>query len=323
MSYKTKRGKKLPLQIGGILCVGIILLIMGLLFYTKGNLHKKIHEYEEKLEAGAQCLQEKERFLYVAKKDIRAGETLTADMVRYEKGYSSMENHVFAENVEGKTACARIPKGTQVLHTMLTENTEKEAREEEFRVFYLSENLKPYDVVDIRILYPNGENYIVLSKKILKELNQERTTCYLWMEEQETLFISSAMVDAYMTPGAILYTTKYVESEIQKPSIVTYIPSHQVMDLIQKNPNIVESAKLGLEKQVREKLEFRLEKYIKEEGKGKKEFRDYLYGKRKREEQEEPVEPAAEQGIEDTTEQRTEDAVEEMDREEEEITYVE
>ncbi|MEG1742431.1 MAG: SAF domain-containing protein, partial [Acetivibrio sp.] len=107
MSYKTKRGKKLPLQIGGILCVGIILLIMGLLFYTKGNLHKKIHEYEEKLEAGAQCLQEKERFLYVAQKDIRAGETLTADMVRYEKGYSSMENHVFAESVEGKTACAR------------------------------------------------------------------------------------------------------------------------------------------------------------------------------------------------------------------------
>ncbi|MEG1741668.1 MAG: hypothetical protein RR237_02195, partial [Acetivibrio sp.] len=183
--------------------------------------------------------------------------------------------------------------------------------------------LKPYDVVDIRILYPNGENYIVLSKKILKELNQERTICYLWMEEQETLFISSAMVDAYMTPGAILYTTKYVESEIQKPSIVTYIPSHQVMDLIQKNPNIVESAKLGLEKQVREKLELRLEEFIKEGGKEEKAFRNYLYGKRKREEQEEPIEPAAVQGIEDTTEQRTEDAVEEMVREEEEITYVE
>lgn len=178
-----------------------------------------------------------------------------------------MADELFVSQMGEMIAKTDIRKGSQLLKEMISEEIiDSHIREQGFSVFYLPDNQKPYDVVDVRILYPNGENYIVLSKKILKELDKEKGTCFLWLDEQEILLISSAIVDAYLVPGSSLYTTRYIESSLQKPSAVTYMPSKQIIKQIEESPNILEKAKIFLEAAVRERLEARLKEYEKTHG---------------------------------------------------------
>lgn len=280
MGYKTYKVKRFGAFIIGVLAF-ILLFFLSILFFQKSKLVGQLQKsYEEKTKELSHLKEEKERFVYVTNRDIKAGEHILSSDVTYEKGYSSMEESLFATiEEENPTALVNLPKGTQILNSMLTkEEIDSHIREEEFNVFYLSENLNTLDVVDIRIFYPNGENYIVLSKKMVKEIYPEKAKCFLWLDEQETLLISSAIVDAYFMPGTYLYTTKYVESTIQEPSIVTYTPKKETIDLIQNSPNILEVAKRVLSKKVRENLEIRTKEYLKTEGEAKaiEKFPDFI-----------------------------------------------
>jgi hypothetical protein len=108
------------------------------------------------------------------------------------------------------------------------------------------------------ILYPNGENFVVLSKKLLKGLQPDTSYCYLWVDEEELLRMSAAIVDAGLYPGSRLYMTRYIEANIQDPSIITYTPSISVLSLIENDPNIINRCSQVLNKEVRKALENRL-----------------------------------------------------------------
>ena len=51
------------------------------------------------------------------------------------------------------------------------------------------------------------------------------------------------IVDAYKMQGSKLYAIKYVEPGIQDAAESTYIPSSETLQLIQNDPNIVQTAK--------------------------------------------------------------------------------
>ena len=70
--------------------------------------------------------------------------------------------------------------------------------------------------------------------------------------------MASAIVDAYLYQGTKLYTTKYIEPNIQSSSKITYEPSLSTLLLINDNPNIIETATTELSKQVRKAMENRL-----------------------------------------------------------------
>ena len=114
------------------------------------------------------------------------------------------------------------------------------------------------DTVDVRIFFPNGESYVVLSKKVMKEYVQETASVFLWMDEEEQLRMSAAIVDAALYPGAKLYVTKYIEPNIQEASVITYTPSLPILSLIEDDPNIVARCSQKLNKDVRKALENRL-----------------------------------------------------------------
>lgn len=70
----------------------------------------------------------------------------------------------------GKLVLIDIAPGTFVTKSMLTdENVDSDLRETEFDVIYINSNITFNDYVDIRIVFPNGENYIVLTKKSIKK----------------------------------------------------------------------------------------------------------------------------------------------------------
>ncbi|HWT27084.1 MAG TPA: hypothetical protein VN131_04025, partial [Mobilitalea sp.] len=158
-----------------------------------------------------------------------------------------------------KVALVNIPSGVQVIKNMLTKDkVSSELRELEYSVINLNSNVVSNDTVDVRICYPNGESYVVLSKKVIKGVDTETSICFLWLEEEEILRMSAAIVDAGLYPGAKLYVTKYIEPSIQEASIVNYTPSLSILSMIEQDPNIVDRYSQELSKEVRKALENRL-----------------------------------------------------------------
>lgn len=217
-------------------------------------------KYSELLEIAHQEMESNQRTVYKATIDIAHGDYLTEENITQVKVYSSQpqDTYITKEDI-GKIALVDIKANTHILKNMLSGNIiDSGLREVEFNVVYINTNVVSNDTVDVRLVYPNGENYIVLSKKIIKGYTPETTECYFWLNEEEILKMSAAIVDAALYPGSKLYVTKYIEPNIQDESIVNYIPSLAVLKLIEEDPNIVERSSQELNKELRKSLENRL-----------------------------------------------------------------
>lgn len=123
-----------------------------------------------------------------------------------------------------------------------------DVRQQEYNMIALPVDLMTNDYVDIRLMTPAGQDFIVISKsKVDVPVNADGTyvsdTIRLNLREDEILAMSSAIVEAYGLEGSKLYATKYVEAGMQEPSLPTYTPNTAVTAQIQSNPNIVEIAK--------------------------------------------------------------------------------
>lgn len=112
--------------------------------------------------------------------------------------------------------------------------------------------------VDVRILFPDGSDYIVLAKKIIHGFAEDAGRTLLHCGEEEILLMDSALVDAFLFEGTKIYTTEYVERSLQPAATVTYAPSEQTAELIKSDPNIVEIATEYLNDIRRQELEGRL-----------------------------------------------------------------
>jgi hypothetical protein len=219
--------------------------------------------YEVELQRANNELQSNLKFVYTAKEEIKAGDKVSQDKVEYRQVFTGIaEDNYIAEEDIGKLAVVDISKDLPVQKNMVSLSTVgKDIREEEFNVFYLNSNLRENDFVDIRILYPNGEDYVVLSKKALKELSLENSNCFLWLDAEELLRISGAIVDCFLNTGAKLYTVKYVEPLIQEETKVTYNPSTDVINLIKNDPNVIQIAQESLSEEMRQDFDNRLNEF--------------------------------------------------------------
>ncbi len=146
-----------------------------------------------------------------------------------------------------------LTKNTIVTKDMFTESNEQttdDLREQEYNMVVLPSNLATNDTIDIRLRLPSGVDYIVVSKKKVTIPESDSTsganTMFIKLTEDETLTMSAAIVDAYKISGSKLYANKYTDPGIQKTASQTYIPSSDTLQLISKNPNIVDTAKAAL-----------------------------------------------------------------------------
>ncbi len=123
-----------------------------------------------------------------------------------------------------------------------------DTREQEYNMVVLPVDLMTDDYIDIRLMTPSGQDFIVVSKaKVTIPVNADGSyiadTMKVNLREDEILSMSSAIVEAYGLSGSKLYATKYVEAGMQEPSSPTYTPNAAVTAQIENNPNIVERAK--------------------------------------------------------------------------------
>lgn len=125
-----------------------------------------------------------------------------------------------------------------------------DVRQQEYNMLVLPVDLMTGDYVDVRLLLPNGQDYIVVSKKMVTIPNiggeYLADTVQVKMAEEEILSLSNAIVEAYKIEGSKLYVTKYTEAGIQEASSPTYVVNDEVAKLIETDPNIVSEAMAAL-----------------------------------------------------------------------------
>ncbi|HEX3078512.1 MAG TPA: hypothetical protein VHQ24_16765 [Lachnospiraceae bacterium] len=164
----------------------------------------------------------------------------------------------------------RIGLSSNTLLTLDMIKSEKDLpndiRRHAYHFIETTDKLSIGDYVDIRISFPNGADFIVLSKKrVLDYITYSAETGMtnsLWLElsEEEILQLSSAAVDAYYNVGSTIYAIEYVDAN-QEKAIANYPVNDVVSKLIEKDPNITEKAKEGLSNQLRSSVTMQLKEY--------------------------------------------------------------
>lgn len=227
------------------------------IFYLKIQLDK----YDMALTEAYNELDSKQKTVYVANRDISGGEVLVdGDNVILQTISSNLEadSYVSAEEL-GSTCIVSIPAGTPIMDVMVkNEKIEKDSRDYEISVVNLMTDQMEHDYVDIRIMFPNGEDMVVLSKKKIEDLNLESCVFNTKLNEEEIQRMASATIDAYSISGTYLYTTRYVEENIQEEAIPTYVVRQETLEVIYESPNVLTNAQYTLNKEARENLEMRL-----------------------------------------------------------------
>lgn len=238
-----------------IIVIGSAAIVTSIIFMEQIR-----QEYKTLLSKAYSELDMNRREVYVASSDILAGDYITTDNVERKSIYSSQLPETYMEETEmGMVALVDISEGTHIVKNMLADSTiSEELRELEYEVINISSNIANNDTVDVRIFYPNGESYVVLSKKVIRGFMPESVYCCLWLEEAEILRMSAAIVDAALYPGASLFMTKYIEPSIQEASVVTYTPSLAILNRLENDPNILIHCSQQLNREVRKALENRL-----------------------------------------------------------------
>lgn len=201
---------------------------------------------------------EQSNIQYSLKANVKRGDPITKDMLTevYLPDAATAINALqdFQFDTSKYFARTDMPANTVMTESLLymEEHLEDDVRATEYATIELPSKLKVNDYVDVRIQFPNGEDYIVFSKK--KVVDVQGVTLWLENDEAEILSMSSALVDAFLQEGK-LYAITYVDGEMQEKSEITYPVNAAVRDLISRDPNIVNIAKLNLETQNRASLE--------------------------------------------------------------------
>ena len=98
------------------------------------------------------------------------------------------------------------------------------------------------DYIDIRMILPNGEEYVVLSHERIERLYD--TTITLHVSEEENAILNSVFGDLGSYNGFVLcYATKYLEPGKDTDTIAFYPVQHEMENFILYNPNIEDTTR--------------------------------------------------------------------------------
>jgi len=241
----------------GLLFGGYVIYNLITLNDTKAEIEAKFTAAFEQKEAELLQQWESGAQAWVTVRDIEAGEPILAEDIKlFAVPDAQAPRNLWSSSKQPEDQRAKIElkKGTAITTEMVYEDTPAppDLRNRELQVVLLPSSLAQGDIIDVRIQFPTGQDYILLSKKKVERLNA--STLWITMTEEEILSLSSAIVDAYLHKASI-YALTYVEPQFQTAAIPTYPANQEVLKLLESDPNIVRRAEQELVRQVRSSLE--------------------------------------------------------------------
>lgn len=150
-----------------------------------------------------------------------------------------------AEEIIGQMAVLDIDINLPLTRPMFFQSTVAHQQDRIFEMGFveLPYNLSERDVIDVRIAFPTGQEYVVLSKKQVVAYHRQSDNIHegllsLAINEKEALSMSSALVDKFLIEGTRIYTVKYVMPEVQERATADYPVNPYVQTLLKTSPNI-------------------------------------------------------------------------------------
>lgn len=259
-----KKNKRIAAILIVILIATIIFAVYQ--FIQVRNLTDENLQLNETISTNTQCV-------YVPLRDMKAGEVLIDDSaegevnVEMQNVATGLESFMYiTESDIGKQLTVDVSAGVPIMTNMVTDQSiAADTREFEIAVAQLMTDQAENDFVDVRITYPNGEDYLVLSKKQVMGLKLDSCVFYSYLNEEEIIRLKSAIYDAYVMDGCTIYTTRYVESNLQEEATPNYLVKATNIDLINSDPNVLTKATDTLNLQARLGLEERLSQVSQEQ----------------------------------------------------------
>lgn len=142
-----------------------------------------------------------------------------------------------------------MKKNTLITTELLSKSdnlVQDDVRKQEYNMVILPMDLVSGDYIDVRIMLPSGQDYIIVSKKEVEipQINgiDSEDTIWINLSEDEILHMSCAIIDAYQVKGSKIYATKYTEAGMQNAATPTYPINESASKLLQSDPNILERA---------------------------------------------------------------------------------
>lgn len=286
MNNKKKSSKPLSKQTKINIGIAVLFFVLvasvygALCVHYNNKLKEQKQNYETQLATANTTISSNKRTAYEpsGSSAIQAGDVITSDKVQQVTVFSDVSQDQFMTEADiGKIARIDLEPGIPIYLEELAESTVpyevidgdstaqiqdagvnyNEIQEVEVNYIKLNSNMQDNDFVDIRIKFPNGEDYVVIAKQSLRSLDLAAVDFYLWLTEEQITSLNGACVDANLHGGE-LYVTKYVEPSIQEASIVNYQPPVDVMQLMATDPNIVDLSQRNLSVIARSEMEERL-----------------------------------------------------------------
>lgn len=265
------RQRKKNLILAGL--VGALITGLPLLgttvFFTMENLavHQQIEEYrrkEEGMERGVVYIlnTEKERGDILEQQDITAVEV---------NGQLSNMQIIPLEQIVGRQMRISTKEGILISEGLLAEERlpMEDQRRLELNYIRIPEQLNQGELIDIRVHFENGEDYIVTGKKRVLTLQREdeygtRGLIEIQVSEEEILKLASVKADYDCYENTLVYAVIYAD-EGQAEAKDTYPVNKSVYAISRWNPNIVKQVLTAENQEKRQILEENLMRFYRGE----------------------------------------------------------
>lgn len=213
---------------------------------TKAKYEKQIANYRQTLEE----IGELTTCYTVATPKSKAGEkVISEEAIEEIQIPASCVQDTFVTDyseIKDKEYKIEIHKGTPLTKDMFMDKEINDStRHIDISATVFPTDLVVGDYIDFRIIYPKGEDYIVLPKVRVDAITGN--TINVMLNEEDIIFYDAACVDNFMNSkaGSVLYMTKYVEPGLQAKAHRTYSIPTNIQTLITNNPNIVQDVQQG------------------------------------------------------------------------------
>ncbi|WP_051217231.1 SAF domain-containing protein [Paenibacillus assamensis] len=255
----SRRTKQVAIGVA-VTATVMVTLSGGYIIWIERNWQIEREDWMKKAQLSEQIIQgqgkEEQQHVWVLAKSKVAGSRLHgSDLKQIELPKRLIPEHVLEpKDLKGSIAKIDLAANVPLIDSMVGNKGSigQDIRWIETGVIQLPLALESNHVIDVRIRYPDGQDYVVLSHKKVHRIQD--STIWIHMSEHELLTMSSACVDAYLNGGQI-YAVRYVDAYVQERAIVNYPVNQHVTQLINNNPNLVKDANIVMSGQARKRLE--------------------------------------------------------------------
>lgn len=139
------------------------------------------------------------------------------------------------------------------------EDISDDIRLHEYLFLDLHDEITEGSYIDIRITFPNGEDYIVAEHKRVEK--RKESSIYVYVNEEEILLMSSAKVDLDTYAGTKVYAILYAR-DYQNPASKDYPANEHICELADWNPNMIKKVFTDEGRMRRKELENNMTEFL-------------------------------------------------------------